>query len=107
MSNSRLENQKAAVKQWFRDALNVESPKEMKAIIKEFCDYTGFEPPRSSRNKEIRQVRWDNWRFTHLVKRWDMFQLWISEEVRKAQAAEGKKSVKTPADLLMNNMITV
>lgn len=107
MSNSRLENQKAAVKQWFKETLNVDSPREIKAIIKEFCDYTGFEPPRASRNKEIRQTRWDNWRFNHLVKRWAMFQLWISEEVRKAQAAEGKQNVKTPADSLMSNMITV
>ena len=55
MSNSKLENQKAAVKQWFKDTLNVDSPREIKAIIKEFCDYTGFEAPRASRNKEIRQ----------------------------------------------------
>lgn len=105
---SRSDQQKAAVKNWFREVLNVESGSEQKAIIKEFCDYTGFQPPRASRNKAIRQTRWDNWRLQWLINRWAMFELWIREEVKKAQAAsENNKEVKTPADSLVGNMISV
>lgn len=108
MSNSRLENQKAAVKNWFKEVLNVESGYEVKQIIKEFCQYTGFKAPRASTNKEIRQSRWDNWRFQWTIKRWPMFELWIREEVKKAQAAQGtQKEITTPAESLVNNMIKV
>lgn len=105
---SRSDQQKIAVKNWFREVLGVESGTEQKAIIKEFCDYTGFEPPRASKNKPVKQTRWDSWRMQWLIKRWAMFELWIREEVRKAEAAQEKsKSVKTPADSLVDTMITV
>jgi hypothetical protein len=108
MSNSKLENQKAAVKNWFKEVLNVESNKEIKQIIKEFCQYTGFRAPRTSSNKEIRQTRWENWRFQWTIKRWPMFELWIREEVRRAQVAQSEqKEITTPADALVNNMIKV
>lgn len=105
---SRSDQQKAALKGWFKDVLGVESGSEQKAIIKEFCDYTGFQPPRSSMNKAVRQSRWDNWRVQWLINRWAMFELWIREEVRKAQASsENQKQIKTPADSLVDNMVTV
>jgi len=42
------------------------------------------------------------------IKRWPMFELWIREEVKKAQAAQGsQKDIVTPAESLVNNMIKV
>ncbi len=108
MSNSKLENQKAAVKNWFKETLNVSSNQEIKQIIKEFCQYTGFKAPRASTNKDIRQSRWENWRLQWTIKRWPMFELWIREEVKRARATQDvQQELKTPADSLVNNMITV
>lgn len=105
---SRSDQQKMAVKNWFREVLDVKSGSEQKAIIKEFCDYTGFKPPKAAMNKAVRQSRWDNWRMQWLINRWAMFELWIREEVRKAQAeSENQKQIKTPADSLVDSMVTV
>jgi hypothetical protein len=106
---SRSNQQQTAVKNWFKEYLNVQSGNEQKAIIKEFCDYTGFEPPRSARNKAIRQTRWDAWRLQWIIKRWSMFELWIREEIKKAQTQDesNQSQVKTPAESLMDGMVTV
>ncbi len=106
---SRSQQQQAAVKNWFKEVLNVHSGSEQKAIIKEFCDYTGFEPPRAARNKAVRQTRWDSWRLQWIIKRWAMFELWIREEIVKAQGQNDttQSQIKTPAESLMDGMLSV
>lgn len=108
---SRSNQQKIELRRWFKDTLGVDSASEQKAIIKEFCDYTGFKPPRAALNKAVKQSRWDNWRIQWLINRWAMFELWIREEVRKAQTVSGNANtntnIKTPADSLMSGMLTV
>ena len=109
MSKSRTDQQKAALKQWFKDVLQVEAPKEQREIVKEFCDMTGFKPPRMVNQKSIRPNRYDRWREQWLIARWGQFQLWISSENAKVEKEResSEKQVQTPADGLVGKMITI
>ena len=109
MSKSRTDQQKAALKQWFKDVLQVEAPKEQREIVKEFCDITGFRPPRMVNQKSIRPNRYDRWREQWLIARWGQFQLWIGSEIAKVEKERDliENQIQTPAQGLVDKMIAI